>query len=170
MKMRENKRDNRKYCSKNCASINNNHKRKKEDINRCIKCNNIISRRNKFCNNTCHSEYNKKIIFEKIENGSFSLENKYTESGWIKLYLINKYGEKCMMCDWNKKNLLTTRIPIQLNHIDGNSDNNKLNNVELLCPNCHSLTPNYGSLNNGKGRLKRRLTRNKQKEDIGFMT
>ena len=74
------------------------------------------------------------------------------------------------MCDWNKKNLLTTRIPIQLNHIDGNSDNNKLNNVELLCPNCHSLTPNYGSLNNGKGRLKRRLTRNKQKEDIGFMT
>jgi hypothetical protein len=29
--------------------------------------------------------------------------------------------------------------------------------LEILCPNCHSLTPTYGGLNRGKGRKLRRL-------------
>ena len=41
---------------------------------------------------------------------------------------------------------------LQVNHIDGNYKNNREENLELLCPNCHSLTPNYRSLNRGKGR------------------
>jgi len=32
----------------------------------------------------------------------------------------------------------------QVNHIDGNKENNHLSNVRILCPNCHSLTPTYG--------------------------
>ena len=162
---------NRKYCSKSCSTIDNNHKRKiKNDSikknNKCIICDKIITRRSKFCSNTCYAEYNKRLIFKEIENNNFSLDNKQTESSWIKLYLIDKYGEKCMKCNWNERHPITNKVPIQMNHIDGNSDNNKLDNVELLCPNCHSLTPNYGSLNKGNGRLERILTRKKQKEKI----
>ncbi len=44
-----------------------------------------------------------------------------------------------------------------MNHIDGNSENNKEKNLELLCPNCHSLTPNFKGLNKGNGRHSRML-------------
>lgn len=154
------------FCNKSCAAKYNN----KSSINlvpkKCRYCGEEVT--NKFCNNTCFSKYKEKIIFDKIENNTFNLKNKTTEAKWIKKYLINKYGNKCMKCDWNEKNLITNKVPIQLNHIDGNSENNKLNNLELLCPNCHSLTDNYGSLNTGNGRTKRKEYRIKQKEVHGF--
>ena len=49
-----------------------------------------------------------------------------------------------MDCGWCEKNKKTGNIPIQLEHIDGHSENNSLDNLKLLCPNCHSLTPTYG--------------------------
>lgn len=65
-----------------------------------------------------------------------------------------------MICGWNKKHSKTKRVPIQLEHIDGNSDNNKLKNCKILCPNCHSLTPTFGALNKGNGRTIRKNNRN----------
>jgi transposase-like protein len=32
---------------------------------------------------------------------------------------------------------------MQLHHIDGNNKNNSLDNLQMLCPNCHSQTENY---------------------------
>lgn len=36
---------------------------------------------------------------------------------------------------------------LQIHHIDGNHYNNEESNLQLLCPNCHSLTPTFGALN-----------------------
>jgi hypothetical protein len=44
-------------------------------------------------------------------------------------------------------------IPLELDHIDGDSENNELLNLRLLCPNCHALTPTYRGRNIGR-RLK----------------
>lgn len=71
-------------------------------------------------------------------------------------YLIRTKGAKCMKCGWSEINPKSGKVPIQLNHINGNSEDNKLSNLELLCPNCHSLTPTFGMLNKGNGRKKRR--------------
>lgn len=38
----------------------------------------------------------------------------------------------------------------------GRSDNNILENLRLVCPNCHALTPTYKGKNNGNGRARRR--------------
>jgi 5-methylcytosine-specific restriction endonuclease McrA len=73
----------------------------------------------------------------------------------MKKYLIEKYGEKCMECGWDEKHPITGNVPIELEHIDGNSKNNELKNLKLLCPNCHSLTPTYKALNKGNGRHNR---------------
>jgi hypothetical protein len=121
----------------------------------CLNCGISIPNRNIYCNNKCQGEYSTKITFNKIENGDTSFyENTY------KKYLIEKYGNKCMKCGWKKINIVTGLVPIQLEHKDGNSENHNLNNLELLCPNCHSLTPTYGALNKGNGRIKRREKRN----------
>jgi hypothetical protein len=49
--------------------------------------------------------------------------------------------EKCEMCgltEW-----MGNKIVLELHHIDGNRFNNDLSNLQILCPNCHSLTPNH---------------------------
>ena len=38
-------------------------------------------------------------------------------------------------------------IPLELHHKDGNRYNNQLDNLMLLCPNCHALTENYRAKN-----------------------
>ena len=54
--------------------------------------------------------------------------------------------ECCGITEWNGKSLI-----MQLHHIDGNNRNNSLENLQMLCPNCHSQTENYcGSANEKK--------------------
>lgn len=48
--------------------------------------------------------------------------------------------ESCGIVDYNGK-----AISLEVNHIDGNSTNHLLDNLEVLCPNCHSQTPTYRS-------------------------
>lgn len=160
--------DKRKFCSSSCAALFNNklrpkkekkpkvyrnHKRirKYKKIGTCLFCNNEIIRNNgkkygKYCNFGCQQNYQLSL---KVESGNLSSRS-------AKLYLIKKFGAKCMDCGWDKKNVITGNVPIELEHIDGNSGNNSLENLKLLCPNCHSLTPTYKALNKGNGRHKRR--------------
>ena len=145
------------FCSHKCSLEYNNKSKNEKQTNYCLNCGKDVL--GKFCNNTCKSKYDEKIIFEKINNNTFFHNNPETESNWKKKYLIERYGAKCMNCGWDKKHSVTNKVPIQLNHIDGNSENNNLDNLELLCPNCHSLTVNFGSLNKGNGRQKRREKR-----------
>ena len=74
----------------------------------------------------------------------------------VKGFLIYLHGAACMECGWDKINHHTGTVPIELEHCDGDSENNKLNNLKLLCPNCHSLTATYKGANRGKGRATRR--------------
>ncbi len=53
--------------------------------------------------------------------------------------------KKCESCGNDK--WLNNDIPLELHHIDGNHFNNKLENLQILCPNCHSFTPNFCSKN-----------------------
>jgi len=77
-------------------------------------------------------------------------------------------------CGWNEVNIHTKKSkeliargkpPLSactLEHSDGNPDNNKLDNLKILCPSCHSLTKFYGS--RGKGHDERRNRFSKEKK------
>jgi hypothetical protein len=76
-------------------------------------------------------------------------------SNHIRRFLHEKYRAQCSQCGWSKKHPITKKIPLQVNHINGDSTDSKEINLELICPNCHALTPTYGILNKGNGRKSR---------------
>ena len=63
----------------------------------------------------------------------------------LKPKLIKMRGHKCEIC--LNSSWLNKPINLEVHHIDGDNTNNELKNLQLLCPNCHSYTDNYGIKN-----------------------
>ena len=55
--------------------------------------------------------------------------------------------DKCEKCGWHEKLEGAEFTPCELHHKDGNSDNHFRDNLEMICPNCHSLTESYRAKN-----------------------
>lgn len=144
----------RKFCNRSCSAIYNNKKRIKKPKKHCLNCGNELTARHsrKYCNNKCQAYYQYKEYIKRWKNGEESgLMGRYDTSAYIKRYLLEKYENKCCECGWEKVNIHTGNIPLEMHHIDGDFLNNKEDNLKLLCPNCHSLTSNY-KRNEGNGR------------------
>ncbi len=125
----------------------------------CVNCNSqLVKKQIKYCSNKCQANHQYKTYIERWQSGlETGMQGGEKVSENIKRFLIEKHGNKCSQCGWNEINPTTGKVPIQIDHIDGDYRNNKEENLRLLCPNCHSLTPTYGFLNVGFGRIKRRL-------------
>ena len=125
----------------------------------CLQCNKENrwghSKINKFCDNACQGQY--KWINETI--GRIERGEVPEGAPALKKYLLEIRGETCEECGqegtWNNKPLV-----LQLDHIDGDSDNNYPKNLRLLCPNCHTQTENFGS--KGKGSRYKKITKRNQ--------
>ncbi len=124
----------------------------------CIQCGSPLPRwASKYCSNRCQAAYEHEEYIRDWKVGKVSgLKADDTVSDHIRRYLIEKYGEQCVRCGWNERHPVTGQVPITVHHVDGNYRNNREENLQLLCPNCHSLTETYQNLNHGNGRTYRR--------------
>jgi len=121
----------------------------------CIQCGTIKrSNGKKYCSITCQQEYQYRERIRKWLNGEIDgRRGKTATAPWIKRYVIETRGHQCESC----KNIewLGQPILLELDHIDGDWKNNKLENLKLLCYNCHGVTPTYRAKNrNGRPRSK----------------
>lgn len=140
----------KKFCNASCAASHNNTKRLKTSTNACPQCKKTIGRKSKYCSVRCQKDFESAETVRK-----WLIGEPITGLSAVRRYIKEQQEGKCAECgisDWNNKPLT-----LQLEHKDGNSENNKPENLCLLCPNCHSQTPTYGAKNKGNGRYYRRM-------------
>ena len=108
----------------------------------------------KYCSNKCQQDYEYKQYIERYKkDNSIAKSTKWGQIPKpLQRYIFAKYDNKCCICGWSKINPFTNTLPLEIDHIDGNSENNSEENLRLICPNCHSLTPTYRGANRGNGR------------------
>lgn len=77
-----------------------------------------------------------------VENSTYTNTTKFKE----RLIRANLMEYKCALCgnpgEWNGKTLI-----LQLDHINGNHHDHRLENLRFLCPNCHSQTETFSGRN-----------------------
>ena len=147
----------RKFCNHSCAAIHTNGRRRVIGNTKCYYCcKDLVGRWNgKYCSLDCRTTHKQKLFIEQWLTHEIS---GYTKGGGlsdiIRQYLFNLSGANCWECGWSKINPVTNKVPLAVDHIDGNYRNCFKENLRLLCFSCHALTPTFGGLNRGKGRKK----------------
>lgn len=140
-----------RFCSRSCAASKNNigQRRHGKSPGACLHCNKKLhDSSRKFCSLKCSAIHRVASTDRNIESGN----NKHPRT--IRKYLLRTRKHQCELClttEW-----MNQPVPLTMDHIDGNADNNNLNNLRLVCPNCDALLPTYKSKNKGNGRAYRR--------------
>ena len=155
-----------KFCNSSCAATYNNtgrvknestrlkisnSLRKKEAItNLCLNCGSVTKHK-KYCSHQCKIEYKTK------QNELLVNEGNCSNPRILRKFLLNLHGNKCSLCDTEK--WCGVDVPLVLDHIDGDSSNNQLKNLRMICHNCDALLPTFAGRNKGKnkGRKNRRM-------------
>lgn len=121
-------------------------------ITKCLCCSKDLSQtQTKYCSITCQHRLESKLKFIQLSEGTASGK---LLTGAMRRILIELRGHKCECCGWDKINPKTGLRPLQIHHIDGDCLNNNLENLQVLCPNCHSLTDTFGASNSKSTRPK----------------
>lgn len=129
----------------------------KENTVPCRYCGKPTAKRNTFCSNQCGTDYGAVEFGKRWEQESDGvLSDTIKKYGLItaqaRRFIFIKYKYACSKCGWTHDCGDGRLPPLHCNHKDGNSKNNNLENIELLCPNCHAIETRLNPTPKGDGR------------------
>jgi hypothetical protein len=120
----------------------------------CQHCGKDASRKNtRYCSNACQAAYQWQQKVSRIRSTG-QIDTGFAPVVTARRYLRESFGRVCRSCgltEWQGQ-----PVPLVLDHVDGNADNWRVENLRLICPNCDALTPTFRNRNKGKGRYLRR--------------
>lgn len=147
----------RKFCNNSCSAKYNNPLKKRAADLFCLNCGKLLLKSSKkYCSHECQTEHQRRVYIARWKSGEEDGLIGNNISKHIRNYLLDKYNHECSRCGWKEVNPYSGKIPLEIDHIDGDYRNNSEDNLIVLCPNCHSLTRTFRSLNWGHGRPNRR--------------
>lgn len=121
----------------------------------CLFCGEVVSQpHNKYCSPECHKKHIRLVTNLAVAENSSDISVVLKTNRVQKNYLIETRGHACEVCgitEWQD-----APAPLVLDHVNGNSDDNSLANLRLVCGNCDMQLPTYKSKNKGNGRHYRR--------------
>lgn len=124
----------------------------------CRHCNNELVRSKSYCSRMCKIDHEYEEYIKAWKSGlrTGGQPKRKIISQYVVKYIKEKYNNRCSLCGWNAINPITGNVPVEIEHIDGDATNNREENLLLLCPNCHSLTPTFRALNKHSTRTYRK--------------
>lgn len=152
------KRSSSKFCGHSCAATYHNSTRiidKHKPLVRnknCLSCSKKLSHTHRiYCFYQCEHSYK----WEKKKQKLLATGTDWSpDCKNARRYLLETKGPICDICkgaEW-----FGNPMPLTLDHINGNPEDNSLINLRVICPNCDRFTPFFGSKNRGNGRANRR--------------
>ena len=91
--------------------------------------------------------YKKKSLREKVDGKKF----EDVSYDYKRIMVILDQDQRCNKC--NLSEWLDSKIPLEIDHIDGDNKNDDRNNLEALCPNCHAQTSTFRGRNKKQGKF-----------------
>ena len=145
-----------KFCSKSCSASFNNRGKVRVKTTRsktCAHCGAVKeSRQNKYCK-ACSDACVYSRVYDTEEASQDSTRRRI---------LFETRGHQCESCGLSE--WMEQPIPLELDHIDGDPDNNAEDNLRLICPNCHAQTDTYKGANVGGESSRQKMRRKRYKQ------
>ena len=148
---------NPKFCSRSCSATFNNRavpKRTAVPPTLCEWCKTPCARMSKSCR-TC---FNNHVLRGRSSNmisswlsGEWCGGTKMELSLTVRRYLMERAEHECSLCGYSGFHPRDGKTILEIDHINGDGTDHRPENLRVLCPNCHALTPSYRGRNRGNG-------------------
>lgn len=135
------------FCCRSCSVTYHNIRRGDKSRKPCPVCG-LPTLNERYCSVSCSTEGKRQAAEDAVMLGRGGRTA-------TKRILIRLRGRLCASCrnhEW-----MRLPIPLEIHHKNGDSSDRSIENQELLCPNCHAMTPTFKAKNNGNGRHQRRM-------------